>query len=61
MSYIKVGFKSWLDNSHYSNKNELTTNWVKDVAEHGTFVCPKELPIEYGVSRIPEGWTVETY
>lgn len=60
MSYIKVGFKSWLDEDRFG-KNELTTNWVEGVAENGTFVCPKELPIEYGVSRIPKGWTVETY
>lgn len=52
LSYIKIGFPYWARN---------TENWVEGVAEHGTFVCPKELPIEYGVSRIPEGWTVETY
>ena len=46
---IEVSFTEW---------NESTTSWLKDVAPTGTFICPKELPIEYGESRIPEGWTV---
>ncbi len=52
MSEIKVSFDDW--SSQYP-----TIDWVKDVAPTGTFICPKELPLEYGVSRIPEGWTVK--
>lgn len=48
LNYIKVGFTSW-----YSN---TTTDWVSGVASTGTFVCPEELSIETGTSRIPEGW-----
>ena len=36
-----------------------TSDWVADVAPTGTFYCSKELPLEYGVSAIPEGWTVK--
>ena len=49
LSEINVSFTSWLG----------TEEWVKDVAPTGTFYCPKALPLEYGVSRIPEGWTVK--
>ena len=50
LSQIKVNFFKWSDATEY---------WVSDVAPTGTFICPKELPLEYGVSRIPEGWTVK--
>ncbi len=53
LSKINVSFATWSD--YYSN----TDGWVKDVAPTGTFICPKGLPLEYGVSRIPEGWTVK--
>lgn len=33
-------------------------SWVNGVSPTGTFYCPSSLPIEYGVSRIPSGWTV---
>ena len=46
---IEVSFTEW-DNS--------TKDWLTDVAPTGTFICPKGLPIEYGTSRIPEGWDV---
>ena len=46
---IEVSFTEW---------GNSTVNWLNDVAPTGTFICPKELPIEYGESRIPEGWTV---
>ena len=49
---IKVSFTEW--------KATLGTFWwVYDVAPTGTFYCPKELPLEYGEDRIPEGWTVK--
>ena len=50
LSEISIAFDKWNDN---------TFEWVKDVAPTGTFICPKELPLEYGVNRIPEGWTVK--
>lgn len=36
-----------------------TYRWVENVAPTGTFYCPKALPLEYGLDRIPEGWTVK--
>jgi hypothetical protein len=53
LSKINVSFATWSD--YYSN----TDGWVKDVAPTGTFICPKTLALEYGISRIPEGWTVK--
>ena len=50
LSEISIAFDKWNDN---------TLEWVADVAPTGTFICPKDLPLEYGVSRIPEGWTVK--
>ena len=52
LSEIHVSFVDWHDD--YS-----TAAWVKNVAPTGTFICPKDLPLEYGVDRIPEGWTVK--
>ena len=52
LSRIRVSFDDWNDGLH-------TLEWVKDVAPAGTFYCPKALPLEYGLDRIPEGWTVE--
>jgi hypothetical protein len=49
---IKVSFTEW-------EVSMATLFWVEDVAPTGTFYCPKELPLEYGENRIPEGWTVE--
>ena len=56
MSEIKVSFKDWMIDGASSN---LTDIWVHNVAPTGTFVCPKTLALEYGVDRIPEGWTVK--
>ncbi|MBO4805545.1 MAG: T9SS type A sorting domain-containing protein [Paludibacteraceae bacterium] len=47
---IKISFTEW---------SYETGFWVGGVAPTGTFYCPKELPIKYGVNRIPEGWNVE--
>ena len=52
LSEINVSFDDW-------DKLDATFEWVADVAPTGTFICPKDLPLEYGVSRIPEGWTVK--
>ena len=52
LSEIRVAFVEW--------KNSYDTHfWVKNVAQTGTFYCPRALPLEYGVNRIPEGWTVK--
>ena len=50
LSEISIAFDKWNDN---------TLEWVADVAPTGTFICPKTLALEYGISRIPEGWTVK--
>ena len=52
LSRIRVSFDDWNDGLH-------TLEWVKDVAPAGTFICPKALPLEYGLDRIPDGWTVQ--
>ncbi|MBO7608255.1 MAG: leucine-rich repeat protein [Paludibacteraceae bacterium] len=49
LSEITVHFTEWPD----------TYSWVADVAPTGTFICPKELPLEYGANRIPKGWAVK--
>ena len=51
LSEINVSFTSWA--------YLVTEEWVENVAPTGTFICPKDLPLEYGVSWIPEGWTVK--
>ena len=52
LSEIRVAFVEWEkeDNTHF---------WVENVAPTGTFYCPRALPLEYGLDRIPEGWTVK--
>ena len=34
------------------------TNWLSGVASTGNFYCKRELSVQYGVSYIPTGWTV---
>ena len=52
LAYIKVAFTDWKGVTS-------TINWVTDVAKNGTFICPKELIIEYdNFSKIPVTWTV---
>ena len=50
LSKIKVHFSEW---------KGTDISWVAGVAPTGTFICPKALAKEYGVNRIPEGWSVE--
>lgn len=50
LNKIEVNFINW--------GNNYTTNWVNGVAQSGTFIKPIDLPEEYGVDRIPQGWTV---
>jgi hypothetical protein len=52
LTKITVNFTSWDPNNYW------TSNWVYDVAAAGEFHCPSTLPIEYGVHRMPPGWTV---
>lgn len=47
---IRVHFTEW--------HNTATNEWVSSVSPTGTFYKPSALPEEYGVSRIPTGWTV---
>ena len=35
--------------------------WVKNVNNTGIFMCSPELPQEFGVNYIPDGWSVEYY
>ena len=35
-----------------------TQGWLNGVAPQGTFICPKELPEEFGGDAIPKGWKV---
>ncbi len=55
LSEIKVFIVDWILDGAYGN---TTSAWVYNVAPTGTFICPKALSLEYGESRIPEGWTV---
>ncbi len=56
LSEIRVAFVEWKNSSDQEDNTHL---WVKNVAQTGTFYCPKALPLEYGLDRIPEGWTVK--
>ncbi len=51
LSLIKVSFTEW--------KKKYHLDWVRRVSPFGTFICPEELALEYGPSRIPDGWTVK--
>ncbi|MBO7436890.1 MAG: hypothetical protein J6T97_03620, partial [Bacteroidaceae bacterium] len=53
LSEIHVSFDDWR-NAGYS-----TAYWVENVAPSGTFICPENLPLEYGANRIPLGWRVK--
>ncbi len=49
LAEINVGLIAWDSGTFF---------WLIDVAPKGKFICPKELPKEFGKSRIPEGWTI---
>ena len=49
LSRIKIAFTEWGTGTDY---------WLEDVAENGTFICPKKLPKKYGDDSIPEGWKI---
>ena len=48
LAEINVGLIAWDSGTFF---------WLIDVAPKGKFICPKELPKEFGVDKIPEGWT----
>lgn len=50
---VKVRFTDW--------GSSRTVNWMRNVESGGTFIKPRALQTEYGVSRIPEDWTVVDY
>ncbi len=55
LNNIKVHFTNWGD-------GHMTYSWLENTAEVGTFYCPSELEHDFhSPSRIPEGWTVETF
>ena len=49
LSLIKVRFTAWGDQTSY---------WVSEVSRTGTFYKPTAIPVLYGTSKIPTGWTV---
>ena len=61
LSEITVSITDWGVEYEDSTSGTLwnTSEWVKDVASTGTFYCPQSLPLEYGIDRIPEGWTIK--
>ena len=54
ISIIKIHFTAW----NISAIDGKTNGWVNGVASIGTFYKPTALPEEYGISKIPTGWTV---
>ena len=53
LNEIKVGFTQWSD---------ATFEWVHGVSATGSFIRPsKDLAVVYGISNIPEGWTVNQF
>ena len=61
LSTIRVAFMDW-----NGTNTSITRAWTSDtvvsttsgVSSSGVFYKPSALPEEYGVDRIPEGWTV---
>ena len=45
---ITVAFNSWSENGF--------KEWVKEVGDKGVFYCPSDLPQQFGINYIPEGW-----
>ena len=49
LALIKVHFTAW---------GNQTSGWVSNVVSTGTFYKPRVLPEQYGIDKIPTGWTV---
>lgn len=56
LNSIKVYFTGWNGESEAA-----TTYWVYNVAPTGMFYCPRSLYLEFGNSRVPEGWEIKTF
>lgn len=56
LNQVAVYFTEWLGEKTYLK--DATYDWVGEASSSGVFYKPSALPIEYGESRIPEGWTV---
>lgn len=54
LSRVEVEFTAWPTGTETAPIH----NWMSGVAAIGDFVCPANLPLEYGSSRIPTGWNV---
>jgi hypothetical protein len=55
LNTIEVNFTSWTD------ADNPTLDWLKDVSADGTFVCPEGLDISTrDASHVPAGWTVNS-
>ena len=52
LNYVEVAFDQWPPAT-----DSVTFEWLGEVAEEGTFVCPASLPDVRGISNIPSGWT----
>lgn len=56
---LKVNFSDWADN--VTTGLPPTNCWTYGVnTENGTFCCPSDLALKYGVGYIPSGWNVTT-
>lgn len=53
LTEITVHFTAWVEGA--------TEDWVDGVASTGTFRKPKALPIIWGTSYIPAGWSIEEF
>ncbi|MBO7463072.1 MAG: leucine-rich repeat protein [Bacteroidales bacterium] len=47
---ISVAFNKWPENGF--------KEWVYNVSDKGVFFCPSDLPQQFGINYIPEGWQV---
>ncbi len=59
LNSICVNFNKWPTRTWVTDPDG-NINWVANVSETGTFVCPNNLEIKYGDCYIPKGWTVIT-
>lgn len=51
LAYIRIGLTAW-------PLHDYGAGWVDGVAANGTFIKHAALPLEFGPTRIPTGWTV---
>lgn len=60
LSEVTVSFTDWGKRTSKSGGPYIwdTEDWLSNVAPVGKFICPEELPEEFGPNRIPEGWEI---